>query len=527
MPTPPSATKVVTNKAQFDAAVKNTAIKTIKLGDNITGDLTIDRLANLDLNGRTVTGNVVIATQATGTIDISAGTITGNLTVTAPAATINNSATVKGTVTINDVAVGTWNESADFNKFVINDKTGVIFNVKAGKKVAKIEVTAQAAGGAVQINNEGTITELEANTEVSLVNEQGAAVTTVSGTKDVEITGDGAGNVDAGYQALQNAKAKVNALVAAMTDKDLTVESNLIAAENALGEAQTALQAIENNPNTEGLFNETNGREATIQTARATFNATKDLSVAEAAVKAAELTNLELTDTKKVAVESAIKNLAAVNGKSIEVVASEDGKTVILKKANASDVSVTVNPTFVKAIDGAGIARVTTNTDTKVSVNTTLPEGLTIGDLESLSVSLSDDSIVLTTNTLNALGHFLHGTEKDTFDSKFTKKLVEGNVSYWKGIYEGITSADKPVVAEEDWKAGTVIQHPSAGNISAIDTSFIKRTSDLDGMANLESRSAWNQGEYDPTNAPSKVIVKFVRNNDNVTYVATLSGVTR
>lgn len=518
---------MVNNKAQFDAAVKNTAIKTIKLGDSITGNLSVDRLANIDLNGKTVTGNVSISTDKQGEIDITAGTITGNLTATAPAATINNSATVKGTVTINDVAVGTWNENADDNKFVINDKTGVIFNVKPGKKVAKIEVTAEATGD-VKINNEGTITELEANSEVTLVNKQGATVTTVSGTKDVEITGDGAGNVDAGYQAFQNAKEKVNALVAATTDKDLTVESNLIAAENALAAARTALSEVVESDEKTGLVNETNGRELTIQNARKAFNATADLSAAEVAVNGADLSNLELTDTKKAAVESAIKNLAAVNDKGIDVVASEDGKTVTLKKANASDVSVTVNPTFVKAIDGTGIARVTTNTASKVSVNTTLPEGLTIGDLESLSVSLSDDSAVLTTNTLNALGHFLHGTEKDTFSPDFTKELVAGNVDYWKGIYDSISQSGKQVPQVDSWAAGTVIQHPSAGNIGSIDTSFINRASDLDGMNNLTSTSAWNQGAYNPTNAPSKVTVKFVKKADNnVTYVATLSGVTR
>ena len=92
---------------------------------------------------RTIDGDVTITGDARGNINLRNLQIKGNLTVNTPNATVNNEATVDGTITILDVAVGTWNENADGNKIVVNDKTGITLNIGAGKTVNSLTLNQQ------------------------------------------------------------------------------------------------------------------------------------------------------------------------------------------------------------------------------------------------------------------------------------------------------------------------------------------------------------------------------------------------
>ncbi|WP_025785658.1 hypothetical protein [Sporosarcina sp. D27] len=165
--------------------------------------VTLNKLVNLDLNGQNLTGNVTITSGTSGTLNISAGTITGNLTVDAANATVNNAATVSGTITINNVSGNTWNENASNNNIVFNDpnadtnlviganqtvssltlKTPAKVSVSTGATVTALTVEAGAANTA--ISNSGTITTVTANGNTSL---KGTAPSTVYGTGT--ITGD-------------------------------------------------------------------------------------------------------------------------------------------------------------------------------------------------------------------------------------------------------------------------------------------------------------------------------------------------
>lgn len=79
-----------------------------------------------------------INSATVGTLNITAGTIIGNLTVNVKNATVNNSATINGTINIIDVSVGTWNENADNNKIVVNDTTGITLNIRSGRTVGSL-----------------------------------------------------------------------------------------------------------------------------------------------------------------------------------------------------------------------------------------------------------------------------------------------------------------------------------------------------------------------------------------------------
>lgn len=237
---------MVRNASELNAALANPQVKSVKLFNDISGTtFTANRLVDIDLNNMTLTGNVNINTTQAGTININAGTITGNLTVNAPNATVNNTASVGGTITITDVAVGTWNENVNGNSFVINDKTGVIFNVAPNKTVTKIEVTA-AATGDVKINNEGIISELEAKSSVDLDNKPGATVSKVSGTATVDITGNAEGvenieNPATEASEANKAVAKAEIAVKAATFSKLDLEGGKKSKEDAL---KTAVEEI-------------------------------------------------------------------------------------------------------------------------------------------------------------------------------------------------------------------------------------------------------------------------------------------
>ena len=132
-------TPVLTPQQKFEADLNSTVDNgTITLTGNITmADLDLTKLVNLNLAGFTITGNVTINTTTTGTLNISAGTITGNLTVDTPNATVNNSSTVNGTITITDVSNATWNENGNENTLVFQ-AAGKTLNIGNDAKVKNL-----------------------------------------------------------------------------------------------------------------------------------------------------------------------------------------------------------------------------------------------------------------------------------------------------------------------------------------------------------------------------------------------------
>lgn len=121
--------------------------------------------------------------------------ITGNLTVNTPGATVNNSASVDGTITIQDVSGSTWNENASGNKLVFNDPdagTKLVLGSNAG--VASITLNKPAA---VTIPSGATVGTLTVNAAGTTVDNTGT-ITVVEKNADVEITGNEPGEVKPG-----------------------------------------------------------------------------------------------------------------------------------------------------------------------------------------------------------------------------------------------------------------------------------------------------------------------------------------
>ncbi len=101
---------------------------TIKLTASITGNINLTKLANIDLNGQTLTGSVTIYSNDTGIVNLSAGIITGDLTVNIPNVTFNTAATVQGTTDIANISNNTFNNTGTLGKLIISDPDGGSFN---------------------------------------------------------------------------------------------------------------------------------------------------------------------------------------------------------------------------------------------------------------------------------------------------------------------------------------------------------------------------------------------------------------
>ncbi|WP_367363228.1 hypothetical protein [Mesotoga sp.] len=143
---------------ELNAAIASSGFSPIVLGANIDGSAgisTVSRIVDINLNGYILTGNLNFDTNESGTINLYAGTISGNLTVNAPNATFNNYANVTGTVTINGVSAGTWNEYFCENNLVWDAENstlyvycgaeGITFNATASRVV--FDGPATVAGG--------------------------------------------------------------------------------------------------------------------------------------------------------------------------------------------------------------------------------------------------------------------------------------------------------------------------------------------------------------------------------------------
>lgn len=180
----------------------STAISTVKDGDTIkltasfsTSPITISKLAHLNLNGYTLTGDVAISSNTAGTLNISGGNITGNLTVNTANATVNNAATATGTITINNVSGNTWNENAVGNRLIFNDPdAGTKLVLGATARVASITLNRPAV---VTIPTTATVGILIINIAGSTVNNAGV-ITEVEKNADVVINGNAPATVKPG-----------------------------------------------------------------------------------------------------------------------------------------------------------------------------------------------------------------------------------------------------------------------------------------------------------------------------------------
>lgn len=141
-------------------------------------------------------------------------------------------------------------------------------------------------------------------------------------------------------------------------------------------------------------------------------------------------------------------------------------------------------------------ATVTTNFKSNyLGVKIAFAEDITISKLDSLTVKLvGEGDKILSQNTLNELGHFLHGTEEGATDDRFTK-VVDGET----------------------------VKMEASGDTGEISTSFILDTKGFDGMIDPSNKSAWDKGAFSNPQKPSKVVVEFKQ--DGITYVVTENNI--
>ena len=134
-----------------------------------------------------------------------------------------------------------------------------------------------------------------------------------------------------------------------------------------------------------------------------------------------------------------------------------------------------------------------------------------ISKINSLSVSLlNKNKGVLSTNTLNELGHFLNGTAAGTQDPKYTVKLTPSNLTHYQ-----------EVLNNKELKVDQEVQMPADGDYDKISTSFIYGNPAFDGMDDKTNLSSWNKGEV-PAN---KNDITYVRVTiDGVSTVYDLTG---
>lgn len=193
--------KTVTTASELRDALANRTVTKVILGANITADATITRKVDLDLDGKTLTGNASFTTTATGTVTLGAGTVTGTLTVNTPKASFVNNATVNGITTITDVADHTFTNNGTLHGVTIKDTNGTRFVNSESATVGTVTVDAVNAtvrlegiipsvvvSKAATLTVIGKVTSLTANAAVAL---EGTG--TVVGTTGTGVVKTGAG----------------------------------------------------------------------------------------------------------------------------------------------------------------------------------------------------------------------------------------------------------------------------------------------------------------------------------------------
>ncbi|EPE62393.1 hypothetical protein L479_01218 [Exiguobacterium sp. S17] len=179
--------------------MSNARVSNIVLSNNLSTNINATRKVNINLNGKTLTGNVSFATTEPGEIRLGAGQITGNLTVNTPNISFYNAATVNGTTTITDVANNTFTNNGVLKGAVnLNDANGARFvnrgtldnglniNTSATIKLdgTFAQVTLEGTGKVVL---DGTIQTLNAEQDVVI---EGGSVEEVKGDGGVMLESD-------------------------------------------------------------------------------------------------------------------------------------------------------------------------------------------------------------------------------------------------------------------------------------------------------------------------------------------------
>lgn len=119
----------------------------IELTDDISSDVTINRLVDLNFATFTLTGNLSVEASQFGMMSLE-GTATysidGNISVDTPQATINNNLNISGDITVVDVGANSWNQNGNATGITIEDSDGGTFRYQAGTIPNGIDVNPKA-----------------------------------------------------------------------------------------------------------------------------------------------------------------------------------------------------------------------------------------------------------------------------------------------------------------------------------------------------------------------------------------------
>lgn len=158
---------VVRDESALAAALDDSTTTSIIFTDDLvlSSKLLLDRPVKLNLNGKTLTGEVEYAFETEDDLELAGrGEINGNLSVNAPNASVTNHLRVTGTITIVDVASATWNEYGPENHLVV---AGSNLQVKLYNGAQSITIAEGNWGIRVKIH-QGTVADFVANSGVDV-----------------------------------------------------------------------------------------------------------------------------------------------------------------------------------------------------------------------------------------------------------------------------------------------------------------------------------------------------------------------
>ena len=389
-PSTPATTADVGTLAALTNAIGNSNIKTINFTADITGNVTVNRLVNINFGGFKLDGNLTINTDSNGTITLT-GTanpaITGNLTVDARNATVNNGVKVQGTIIIKDVASGTWIENASGNSIQIQDQTATI-TINGSVQSIQVEQGSQNTL-TITVSQNGKVETFVANAGAKLVIEG----TVANATINAPITVTGGAKIE---KAEINAEVVVDASPAEVTkgaDKILIQAVGTAAAK--AGEKKITYTL------TTGTFDATNGTDV------------ENWTIAGAnGAELGAITQVTLSGENKVAtitVTNAIeagKNYTVIPAKAALAAgfAAPTAATVTITPAPSATVgSVTISGTVNQEIADQDVVITLANDTFKeiakdavlASWITNLPTGLTAKAKEAVSAGATSVTIVV------------------------------------------------------------------------------------------------------------------------------------
>src|SRR5690606_23848982 len=108
-------------------------ITKIVFTNDISSDLNVDRLVDIDFGMFVLRGNLDVNTDFQGTMTLdkdnnsTEDSIAGNLSVDAENATINNNINVSGVVNIIDVGLNSQHQNGNANSIALSDPNGGSF----------------------------------------------------------------------------------------------------------------------------------------------------------------------------------------------------------------------------------------------------------------------------------------------------------------------------------------------------------------------------------------------------------------